>query len=172
MQKQYYTEKDFELIYHATFNSVSKYVFIKTGNFHDAQDIVQNIYYDFYIHLQKTTSKIDNPKAYLIQMANHELADFYKNKKLTLQTTIDQEDLLDRIPEDFDLELVIFDKMNLEKVWETIESIEEPDRSIMIGRFRFDMSYRELAKLYQMPETTVKSRVYKIIDHLKNKFGK
>lgn len=172
MKKQYYSENDFELIYHATFHNLAKYVFIKTGNFYDAQDIVQNIYYDFYVHLQKTETKIENTKAYLIQMANHELAKYYKMKSITLETTIDQLDIIDRIPDDFELELAIFDKVNLDNIWQSIEMLSEPNRSIMIGRFRFDISYNELAKIYQIPETTIKSRVYKIIDELKNKFCK
>jgi RNA polymerase sigma factor (sigma-70 family) len=86
-----YTPEDFETIYRATVTQVSKHVFFKVQNLQDAQDLVQDVYYDLYKHMTSCTEKIENPQAYLIQMANNQLTTYYRDKLRRPVTIIDDE---------------------------------------------------------------------------------
>lgn len=168
-----YTEQDFEYIYHATYPILSRFIFSKTRNESDGQDILQEIYYAFYKHIQKITEKIDNPQAYLIKMAENELSNYYAKLSKKDITLMDKDfDIFDSIPDEFELEVNILDKTSTELIWKEIEKIKEPDKSILIARFRFDMKYPEISDLFNLPETTVKTKVYTAIEHLKKIFKK
>lgn len=168
-----YTEQDFEYIYHATYPILSRFIFSKTRNESDGQDLLQEVYYAFYKHIQSITENIDNPQAYLIKMAENELSNYYAKLPKKDITLIDKDfDIFDSIPDDFELEVDILDKISTELIWKEIEKIKEPDKSILVARFRFDMKYPEISELFNLPETTVKTKVYTAIEHLKKIFKK
>jgi RNA polymerase sigma-70 factor, ECF subfamily len=168
-----YNEVDFENIYRATYPVLSRFIFSKTRNEADGQDLLQEVYYAFYKHIQKITEKIDNPQAYLIKMAENELSSYYAKLSKKDITLIDKDfDIFDSIPDDFELEVDILNKISTDLIWKEIEKIKEPDKSILIARFRFDMKYPEISTLFELPETTVKTKVYSAIEHLKKIFKK
>jgi RNA polymerase sigma-70 factor, ECF subfamily len=168
-----YTEEDFETIYRATVTKLSKHVFFKVQNLQDAQDLIQDLYYEFYRHLMNCTEKIDNPQAYLIQMANNELTTYYQKKLRRPVTLIDDEiDLIESIPDDFDLETEVLNKITSEDLWVEINKLSELDKSLLVSRFKFDLSFIDIAQQFNLPETTVKSKVYKSLEVLKKKFLK
>jgi len=168
-----YSEQDFETIYRATYPILSKYVFRKTSRLEDGQDLLQDLYYALYKHMMKVNEPIDNPQAYLIRMADNALSHYYRAKsKSDVTLRNDDEDGLEMIPDDFELELNVLDHVSLEQIWSEIEKIGEPDRSILIARYRFDMNYPEISDQFELPETTIKSKVYKALEKLKSKFTK
>lgn len=166
-----YTESDFEDIYNATVTRLSKHVFFKVQNLEDAQDLVQDLYLELYKHLQRCTERLDNPQAYLIQMANHALTRYYQDKLRRPVTLMDETtDPFITIPDKNNLEAEVLEKVTSEALWKTINTLKEPEKSLMIGRFRFDMSYTQLSEALSMPETTIKSKVYKVLSDLQKKF--
>lgn len=168
-----YTEEDFETIYRATVTKLSKHVFFKVQNLQDAQDFIQDLYYEFYRHLMNCTEKIENPQAYLIQMANNELTTYYHKKLRRPVTLIDDEiDLIESIPDEFDLETDVLNKITSEDLWVEINKLPELDKSLLVARFKFEMSFIDIAQQFNLPETTVKSKVYKSLEVLKKKFLK
>ena len=71
----------FETIYHATFNILSKYVYFKVAYANDAEDIIQNIYINYYNYIIRKNKTVENVQSYLMQIANNELSKYYKNKQ-------------------------------------------------------------------------------------------
>lgn len=168
-----YTEADFENIYHATYTHVSKHVFFKVQCLQDAQDIVQDLYYSLYRHMQKCVESIENPQAYLVQMANNELSKYYKDKAHRPVTTINDEiDFFGSIPDNYELELDVLDKVVADDLWIEINRFPDLEKNLLVARFRFDMSYSEISKQFNLPETTIKSKVYRSLEMLKKKFSK
>lgn len=168
-----YTEADFENIYRATYTHVSKHVFFRVQCLQDAQDIVQDLYYSLYRHMQQCTETIENPQAYLVKMANNELSRYYKDKVQRPVTIIDDEiDLFESIPDNYELELDVLDKTVADELWIEINRLPDLERNLLVARFRFDLNYNEIAKQYHLPETTVKSKIYRSLDILKKKFQK
>ena len=168
-----YTPEDFETIYRATVTQVSKHVFFKVQNLQDAQDVVQDLYYDLYKHMTTCTEKIDNPQAYLLQMANHELTNYYRDKLRRPVTLIDDElNLMESIPDDFELETEVLDKITSETLWSEIDKCPELEKSLLVARFKYEKSFIEMSRIYDLPETTIKSKVYKTLEDLKKRFNK
>lgn len=169
-----YTEQDFEAIYYANNARISKYLIFKVQNMQDAQDITQDVFFAFYKIMMKSTTVIENPHAYLMQIANNELTRYYK-KKSEQEITIDPVDeleLIDSIPDDFELELAVLDRLSIDEVWEAIKQLSETEQTIMAARYRLDLTYQEIAEKLSLPESTVKFSIYRSIEKLKKKLIK
>lgn len=50
---------------------------------------------------------------------------------------------------------------------EALAGLEVEERELLLLRFDLELSYPEIGRLKQMPETTVKSRVYKLLERLR-----
>ncbi len=168
-----YTEEDFETIYRATITQVSKHVLFKVQNLEDAQDLVQDLYYALYRHMQQSHDKIENPQAYLIQMANNELTSYYQAKLRRPVTLINDEmNLIESVPDDFELETEVLNKVTSQALWDEIDKLPEPDKTLLIARYRYEMSFIDISKQISLPESTIKSKVYNALEALKKKFQK
>lgn len=162
-----YQEQDFEAIYHATFKALSKHVYFKVAQTSDAEDIVQNVYSNFYLYVHKKGKPIENVQAYLIQMANNELKIYYQNKA-NEPTMFDEEmDVLQNIPDESNLAMDIIEKFEIEAIAEAIQKLSMIDQKIMGARFRFELTFKEISIQLGVSENTVKTRYYRALDHLR-----
>ena len=160
----------FENIYHATFNILSKYVFFKVASLEDAQDIVQNVYAQYYNLVIQKNKVIENPQAYLMSMATNELTLYYKNKaNQAILLTDDEFNIFENIPDDSDLALEIIEKSTVEMIYKQIKSLSKLDQKIIGGRFRYDLTFSEIATQLEVSENTIKTRYYRAIQTLKDK---
>jgi len=158
----------FETIYRATFNTISKYVYFKVAQLSDAEDIVQAIYIDFYNYIIKKNKSVENVQAYLTQMANHELSKYYKSKN-ELPITFSEENLkvLENIQDESDLEFEILNSNNSIEVFNLVKNLSLIDQKILGARFRYDMTFKEIAQLLSLSENTIKTRYYRALKELK-----
>jgi RNA polymerase sigma factor (sigma-70 family) len=165
-----YTPDDFNAIYHATFSQVSKYVHFKVADLEDAQEIVQNVYLDFYRYICKNDKPLDNVSAYLISMSKNELSRYYKTRSET-PYVLDEEDnmMLDQIPDDQDLELEVLNSLSTQEIWAVIEAMPKLDKQILIAHYRFDLPFSEIARSLNMPGSTVRSRHQAAIETIKSR---
>ena len=56
-------------------------------------------------------------------------------------------------------------------LYEALDSLPPEERSYIILRFFEELSFREMAEILQLPETTVKSRVYRILQKLRKQLS-
>lgn len=165
-----YTPDDFDAIYHATFPQVSKFVHFKVADLDDAQEIVQNVYLDFYRYICKNDKQLDNVSAYLVSMAKNELTRYYKTRSET-PVVLDDEDnmMLDQIPDDQDLELEVLNSLSTQEIWDIIETMTNLDKQILIAHYRFDLPFSEIARSMNMPGSTIRSRHQAAIETIKSR---
>lgn len=162
--------EDFDAIYHATFQQVSKFVHFKVADLEDAQEIVQNVYLDFYRYICKNDKQVDNISAYLISMAKNELTRYYKTRSET-PLVLDEENntMLEQIPDDQDLELEVLNSLSTQEIWAIIETMPNLDKQILVAHYRFGLPFSEIARSLDMPGSTIRSRHGAAIEFIKSK---
>jgi len=165
-----YTPDDFTAIYHATFPQISKFVHFKVADLEDAQELVQNVYLDFYKYICKNDKMLDNVSAYLMSMAKNELTRYYKTRSET-PVVLDEEDnpIFEQIPDDQDLELEVLNSLSTQEIWAVIETMPALDKQILIAHYRFDLPFSEIARSLNMPGSTIRSRHQAAIETIKSK---
>ena len=158
----------FETIYHATFNILSKYVYFKIANISDVEDVVQNIYINFYTYIIKKNKEVDNIQSYLIQIANNELAKYYKSKQeLPITFSDETNDIIENIQSDINVEFDVLNTLEPNKIFDLVKKLEIIDQKIIGAHFRYEMTFKEIAQSLLISENTVKTRYYRALKELK-----
>ena len=157
---------DFETLYQETVDSLSQYVFFRSRSRQDGEDILQQVYTDYFIYVYSKKKAIDHPLSYLKSMADKQLAQLY-TKTLTLhETPVEQVSEWLEDPE-AEFEALILDHAVAELVWAQIEQLPLIDQKILGGYFRFQLSYAEIANEVHLSENAVKLRFHRAIRHLR-----
>lgn len=106
------TDEKFEQIYKDTYSYVLNYVISNCNNVVDVNDILQDMYFGFYVSFKKGRM-ITNYYSYLIGIADKKIKDYYrfqyKRKSLFLSNVIGnngnrEKELINLIPDDYNLE--------------------------------------------------------------------
>ena len=63
----------FNKIYDDTYKDVLKYIIIKCQNINDSNDILQEVYYEFWKILNKKVVEEKNIKSFLLSIANNKI---------------------------------------------------------------------------------------------------
>lgn len=161
-------EEQFTTIYKTTFNQLSKHVFFKVPQLPDAEDILQNVYADYYRYVILKNRKPENDLAYLIQMADHEIGRFYIKRKSIQDISDEESDGMESIPDENDLEQEVFDRIGREDLWALVKQLKAHETQVLIAHFRFDMTFKEIAESLKQNESAVKLRYYRALQRLKH----
>lgn len=164
------TESDvlFEQIYVSTYPALSRYVFFKVADTDDMEDILQNVYVDYYFDVIKKGKQIENPEAYLIKMANHKCGAHFR-KEQRIITLDEEDDWTQLIPSDDDTSNEAIQHATSQEIWTLVATFPELDRKILVARFRFELSFPEIAAELEMEETKIKARFYRSLDKIRKK---
>jgi len=156
----------FETTYHATFDKVSRYVFFKTPGLTEAEDITASVYSNFYQYVVLKMKRPENVLAYLIKMSNHELSRLYTKKIDVLSFDDEDLQLSQTVADPTDVELAVFDKCTNEDLWHAVQKLSQPEQRVLIAKFRFDMTFQEIALEMRQGESAVKLRYYRSLKKL------
>lgn len=160
-------EAFFEAIYHETFRRLSQYVFFKVASVSEAEDIVATVYTDFYRLVVQRGKRPDHPAAYLVKMANHELSRHYRSRKSEVSLDDEQLGLAEVIPDDRDFGQEVYLHLSADELWQAVRKLTLAEQKVIIAKFRFDLTFSEIAALLGQPESTVKLRYYRSLKKLR-----
>lgn len=172
--KQYYDHLfDHELLPHA--EALSTFAYHLTYNEADADDLVQDTYLKAYksIHLYEPGT---NAKAWLFRILRNTFINAYR-KKSNRPTKVDYEEVVNYHNEEhdsgyssyLDLREEMFEGMMGDEVTLAINSLKEEARTVILLCDIEDFKYDEIATILDVPTGTVRSRLYRARNTLKEK---
>ncbi len=161
-------QEELETVYQATVDLISRHVFFKVRTLEDAQDIVSQVYIQYAQSIIMKNRTVDNVTAYLTTIANHLCVAYYKSKaKESVIISVD-EDLIETVSDDTDVEEEAFDHIESEHLWKMVRQLSEMEQKILIGKFRFNQTFKELGEKLGLNENTVKVKYYRSLKKMKN----
>lgn len=162
LMKKHEIDALFSEIYRSTYPALSRHVFFKMDRIEESKDILQNIYVDLYHDALVKGKKIEEPEAYLIKIAQNKIATHYKKaRRIVVQDS--DEDWIRNIPDDADSALEAIQHATSDEIWGIIDTMEELDKKILIARFRYEMTFPEIADAMEIKEERIKARYYRSI---------
>lgn len=164
----------FTNIYEETYHEILKYVISKCDNLSSVEEIMQEIYLTFYQQLKKDSSYIKEYKTFLYKLAKNELFKYYsiKNKfKFLLKLNLDDDlDLIENISDEtINIQENIENQCDLKDVWNAIKELNLTTQKIITLYYLEDMKIKEIAKLLNTNESTIKSSLYRGVQKIKDK---
>jgi RNA polymerase sigma-70 factor (ECF subfamily) len=166
----------FEKLYNDTYQDISKYVICKCSNLEDVNDIVQDVYVDFYKLLKKNNVlELNNVNAFLIGIAKNKVKKHYGLKyKLQSMFIFNTEDLnIENIPNnDIDLEEGIINEYEKQKLWDFLKNKKAIVGKIFYLYYSLEMTIKQIGKELNINESTVKNHLYRTIQEINTAFKK
>jgi RNA polymerase sigma factor (sigma-70 family) len=150
-------------LYDRYFNDVYRYVYVKTGNKWDAEDIVSETFRKAFekIHSLKNNT---NPKSWLMSIARNNVIDFYRKKKGVLVGD-ELELYLSPIPFEDPLE----ESDEIECLKKSLIQLSKEDMEIVNLRYFADMKFKDMADILNKEDGAIRvksSRITKKISIL------
>ena len=154
-------DKTFEKIYHDFADKVYSLARFKGLSDADAHDVVQDTFMAVYASYHSFEGR-SSLKTYVVSIARHKIADFYRRisrrREEMLQDTLRAKDRPDETEERVDVE-------------QAVDRLKEEDQELLHLIFTQGLNYKEAGAIMNIPEGTVKSRMYKIRSRLKKQLG-
>jgi len=158
----------FDKIYADTYQDVLKYVICKCSNIEDVNDIIQNIYVDLYKKIFNIN--IDNINNYILGIAKNKVNDYYrfkyKNKLISLFSSKQEKELLNRIPTEHDIEKELIIKEDLELIWEFLKNKKVIIAKVFYLYYYLGLSIKEISIELNITESNVKHYLYRTLKEL------
>ncbi len=102
-------------------------------------------------------------------LRSHTRTEYFRFWKKAAATAVSAEDLKAQLPHPAQsAENRLIAQQELERVWQRVKKLSRAQRSIFLLRFVEEMELAEIAKVMQMPVPTVKSHLYRALDHVRS----
>jgi len=160
-------ESELEELIETFQESLIKHAFFICGSIQDAEDIVQDTFVKCF-HQPPVIIEASKTKAYLYRMVNNAGIDLIRKKKQNHLVNIDQiMDIPDEKLNGSRRKLLLHNEFL--RINKLLEHIPEEQSTIIRMRTVSDLSFVEIARILQIPVTTVKSRFTYGINKLRKK---
>lgn len=160
-------QKKFSKIYDKWVNKIYRFVFLKVNSQETAEDLTSQVFVKSWRKFKKG-EKIDNFSAYLYQIARTEIADHYREraKFQIVPATVDY--VVDPNP---GLEEKSKLNSDLKIIKKALQGLKEEYQNVVIWRYLDGFSTKEIAKMMEKPEGTIRVMVHRALKELREKMG-
>ncbi len=153
----------FNKIYDDTYPEILKFVVIKTSRADQVDDIMQNVYFNFYSRiLKKGYGDIRFPEAFIIKLTEKELAKHYKKSAAKRENETDlggSEEIIEA--DGISFETLIDNKQALEAVHGVASQLPLLTFKAFVLFYYYDMSVAKIAENLTISEQNVKTRLWR-----------
>jgi len=168
----------FNTIYDKTYYDILKFVIIKCHNINDANDILQEVYLEFWKILNKRNIDESNIKFFLIGIAINKIKKHYslikRIKAISIFEKNEQDiEIIDTISSDINIEDLVIKNNEWEEVWKYIKAKKNQNiPKIFYLYYVLDLSISDISKELEVSESYVKNIIYRTLKELCSLFGK
>ena len=167
--------KKFDDIYDKTYNDVLKFIICKCSNIEDVNDIIQETYIEVYKKILKNVD-IDNINPFVIGIAKNKIKKYYgllyKFKTISIFSEKDDLSVLDKIPDDTDIEEIIINTTDIESIWNYLKHKKIEIQKIFYLYYNLDITIKEISKYLDLSESYVKTNLYRTLKELQEFLGR
>lgn len=158
----------FNEIYDDTYRATLIYVTSKCKSTEDIADIIQETYTELYsVMLRRGGEYITEPGAFVRKIAKSRVYRHYSLfERIKDNFSVQQTEELD-VPDDFDLENTVIDKLTVTEVEKHIFSKPQITQKIFCMYFSLDMTISEISEALSVGESYVKNRLYRTLRELR-----
>ena len=157
----------FSQIYDQHVKKIYRFIYLKVSLLETAEDLSSEVFLRLYRHIQKNNPVIDNPQAFLYQIARNVIADHYRSKKITVvsieKTTIEIEDIQEKTKEQGEVSL------EMDRIKVAIAKLQSDYQDLIIWRYVDELTVPEIAQITGKTEENVRVGVHRAMQALKGK---
>lgn len=154
-------------IYNQYMADIYRYCFARLENKEQAEDITAETFVT--LLTVKDITQIENIKFWLIGVARNKLIDKYRKAEARLSSDMDLETAeIIGLTEKETLEEIQIEAELLEEIKHELQTLDEITREILVLRHWEDFKFNEIAEMFMVSESTIKSKYYRGLGAIKN----
>ena len=166
-------KKKFSKIYDRYVEKIYRFVFLKVNSQETAEDLTSKVFLKGWEAFKKTENKgenkIDNPQAFLYQIARNLVVDHYREKGRT--RIVSTEFTPQMADPRTNLEETAKTSSDLEIVKQAMQNLKGDYQEVIIWHYLDDLSISEIAKVLNKQEGAVRVMLHRALKALKNKLS-
>jgi len=168
-------QKKFSEIYDKYVEKIYRFIFLKVNSQEIAQDLCSEVFtrgWKKYKEAQnpkpKAKNPIENPQAFLYQIARNLVIDFYRTKSRTKTVSLDSQEMSD--PRQ-DLENSVLVRSDIERIKAALANLPDDYQNVIIWHYLDELSISEIAKIMKRPEGTVRVMLHRGLKELRRRLS-
>lgn len=155
-------KKEFGKIYDRYIDKIYRFVFLKVSSQEIAQDISSETFVRGWEKFQ--IEKIDNPQAFLYQIARNLVIDYYRNKGRVKIISVENLPIVDN-------KINLEDRVNIDSDIANIKlklaDLKDDYQDVIIWHYLDDLSIKEVAKLMDRSEDATRVLLHRALETLR-----
>jgi RNA polymerase sigma-70 factor (ECF subfamily) len=157
----------FGALYDLYFERIYRYVRLKAGDPHEAEDLVATVFLHAWRAIEQFTPQSDGAfQAWLFRLARNALVDYYRRRRehTTLEAVEERE-----LPREviFDPESALEWRLTVEELEQALQALTEEQREVILLRFVAGLSAREVGTIMGKQEGTARGLQFRAIEALR-----
>ena len=166
----------FNKIYDETYSDILKYIIIHCHDINDVNDIIQEVYLEFWRILNKKELIDSNIKSYLIGISINKIKKHYNlilKVKSILVSNKNEYNALEKVKSNIDIENIIIKKDDFNNAWRYIKQKKNKDiAKVFYLYYVLDLSIKEISIELNVGESYIKNIIFRTIKELSSLFKK
>jgi RNA polymerase sigma factor (sigma-70 family) len=156
--------RDFNKIYDNYIDKIYRFVYVKVSSTDIAEDLTSETFLRFWEKSKDNSKKIDNPQAFLYQVARNLVIDHYREKGRTQIVSADNLSITD--PQDGPREKS-FINSELQEVENAMSGLKDEYKEVLIWYYLDEMSAPEISEITNKSEGAVRVQVHRALNALR-----
>ncbi len=159
----------FSLLYERYVRRIYNYIFYRTGNQHDAEDLTERVFFRALNHIQSYNNRGLPFSAWLYRIAHNLVANWYRDTKRRKEVPL--EDHAYTISRGDLPETEMVKDQEIEGLMEALRDLPNDRQNLLILKFVERLSNEEIAQILGRTEGAVKSLYHRTLIALRDEIG-
>ena len=162
------TKETFNRIYGENVDKIYRFVYFKVSSADIAEDISSEVFLRCWQVLNGDRTEIENPQAFLYQVARNLVVDHYREKARTQIVSTESLPLSDPAE---NLQEALFLNSDISLLEKALSGLNSQYQEVLVWRYIEDYSISEMAKMLSLSEGAVRIKIHRALKSLKKSMG-
>ena len=161
--------KNFGKIYDKYVDKIYRFIYLKVSSQEAAQDLTSEVFLRGWEAYKRQGTKIDNPQAFLYQIARNLVTDYYRQRGQAQLVSVENVQPMPDIGSDLEEKAMI--NSDVDQVKAALANINDDYREIIVWYYLDEFTVPEIAKILNKSEEAVRVSIHRALKALKNELG-
>ena len=160
-------DKDaFGILYERYVGRIYTYIYYRTGNTHDAEDLTARVFYRAIEHIGRYRQRGVPFSAWLYRIAHNLVANWHRDRQRRQEVPID--DMVNLQAKLDPPEMTMMNTLDMERLMKVIQSLSSERQELLILKFVQELSNAEIGKIMRRSEGAIKSLYHRTLLSLRD----
>ena len=160
----------FGLLYERYVRKIYNYIFYRTGNVNEAEDLTAKVFHRAFRHIESYSQRGVPFSAWLYRIAHNLVANWYRDKSRKKEVSLD-----DQLPSSFHFdfpESVLEKSQESERMMKALRRLPPERQQLIILKFVEGISNAEIGLIMRKSEGAIKSLYHRTLESLRKEIEK